>query len=311
MVSPLMAFYSPDPAMGQTLRELVEQLGSGERPGLGEQLSITWLRYGQSLIGGADPLGPEDFWSLPVTGASWRGEQMRYPASVVKLVYLVAAEAWIQRQLIEEEPELRRALADMVRDSGNDATGLVLDLLTGTTSGPSLPPERFEAWCRQRQVVNRWLARLGWSELEGVNVCQKTWGDGPYGRESDFYGPERQNRNRLSTDATARLLHGVMAGALVSPPACRRMGGLLRRSLDAAARAADSENQVDGFLGAGLPPQARLWSKAGWMSQARHDAAYVEVEGVAPMLLVVFSEGERCARDATLLPALATALLAA
>jgi len=311
MVSPLMAFYSPDPAMGQTLRGLVEQLENGDRHGLGEQLSITWIRYGQSLIGAADAMGSEEFWALPVTGASWRGEQMRYPASVVKLVYMVAAEAWIQRQLIEEGPELRRALADMVRDSGNDATGLVLDLLTGTTSGPSLPPGRYEAWCRQRQVVNQWLGRLGWSELEGVNACQKTWGDGPYGRESDFYGRERQNRNRLSTEATARLLHGVLAGALVSPLAGRRMAGLLRRSLDPVARAADPENQVDGFLGAALDPQARLWSKAGWMSQARHDAAYMEVEGAAPVLLVVFSEGERWARDESLLPAIASALLKA
>ena len=75
------------------------------------------------------------------------------------------AEAWLQRQLLEDGEELRRALADMIRDSSNDATGLVLDLLSGTTSGPSLPPERFEAWRRQRQLVNGWLAGLGWPEL--------------------------------------------------------------------------------------------------------------------------------------------------
>jgi beta-lactamase class A len=186
-----------------------------------------------------------------------------------------------------------------------------VDLLSGTTSGPSLPPERHAAWCRQRQVVNDWLGRLGWSEVAGVNACQKTWAEGPYGRERDFYGAQLENRNRLSTDFTARLLHAVMAGAAVSPPACRRMTALLHRSLDPQARAADPENQVDGFLGAGLPEGARLWSKAGWMSQARHDAAYVEVEGRAPMLLVVFSEGRVRAADETLLPAIAAALLAA
>jgi beta-lactamase class A len=87
------------------------------------------------------------------------------------------------------------------------------------------------------------------------------------------------------------------------------MQGLLARSLDADQRAADPENQVDGFLGEGLPAGARLWSKAGWMSQARHDAAYVEVEGQAPMLLVVFSEGAARAADGTLLPELARQLL--
>ena len=68
---------------------------------------------------------------------------------------------------------------------------------------------------------------------------------------------------------------------------------------------------MDGFLGEGLPGGARLWSKAGWMSQARHDAAYVEVEGLAPMLLVVFSEGQARAGDAQLLPELCRQLLAA
>ena len=292
-----MAFYSLDPAMGQTLAELVGELEAAGRPGLADQLSITWLRY------------PGDPAASPPQGASWAGERQCYPASVVKLVYLVAAEAWLQRRLIEDGDELRRALADMIRDSGNDATGLVVDLLSGTTSGPSLPPERFAHWAAQRRLVNDWLQSLGWSELEGCNACQKTWGDGPYGRERDFYGAALENRNRLSTAATARLLHGVSRDGLVSPLACARMRDLLRRSLDPAGRAADPENQVDGFLGEGLPPQALLWSKAGWMSQARHDAAYVELEGQAPFLVVAFSEGQACAADTTLLPQLAARLV--
>jgi len=306
-----MAFYSPDPAMGQVLRQHIGRLEQAGRPGLAEQISITWLRYGDSLVGAADAISQEEFWARPISGACWAGGTPRYPASVVKLLYLVAAEAWLQRQLIDDGPELRRALADMVRDSGNDATSLVLDLLSGTTSGPSLPPEPYSAWCRQRQLVNVWLSSLGSAESEAVNACQKTWAEGPYGRERDFYGPQLENRNRLSTDCTARLLHAVMAGAVVSPPACERMRPLLRRSLEASARAADPENQVDGFLGEGLPQGARLWSKAGWMSQARHDAAYVEADGCAPMLLVAFSEGPDRALDGTLLPSLAALLLKA
>jgi beta-lactamase class A len=197
----------------------------------------------------------------------------------------------------------------MIRDSSNDATGLVVDLLSGTTSGPELAPGALESWGQQRQLVNRWLAELGWPEWEGCNACQKTWGDGPYGRERQFYGADLHNRNRLSSDFTARLLHAVIAGGLLSPQACRRMQTLLARSLNPAERAADPENQVDGFLGEGLPPGARLWSKAGWMSQARHDAAYVEAEGQGPMLLVVFSAGAERAADTGLLPELCRRLL--
>jgi beta-lactamase class A len=87
------------------------------------------------------------------------------------------------------------------------------------------------------------------------------------------------------------------------------MQELLARSLEPDARAADPENQVDGFLGAGLPQGAQLWSKAGWMSQARHDAAYVEVPEQAPFLLVAFSEGRSCAEDVALLPDLCKLLV--
>ena len=104
------------------------------------------------------------------------------------------------------------------------------------------------------------------------------------------------------------LFRSVIAGAVLSPPACERMRELLARSLDPKARAADPENRVDGFLGEGLGGGAKLWSKAGWMSQARHDAAYVEPAAGDPFLLVVFSEGRERAADATLLPQLAARL---
>jgi hypothetical protein len=305
-----MAFYSPDPAMGERLVDLVRALEQDGRPELATQLSVTWLRYREPLgawsrraAGDRPPAPPQAF------GASWAGARQHYPASVIKLIYLVAAEAWLQQGLIEDDAELRRALAAMIRDSSNDATALVVDLLSGTTGGPDLPEQRFAAWAAQRQLVNDWLAELGWPELVGCNACQKTWGDGPFGRERQFYGLELENRNRLSSEATARMLQEVLAGTVVSPPACRRMTELLMRSLDPAQRAADPENQVDGFLGGGLPLEAGLWSKAGWMSQARHDAAYIEVDGADPFMVVVFASGARQAQDETLLPELARELL--
>ena len=241
-------------------------------------------------------------------GAGWGEQRCLYPASVVKLIYAVAVEQWLQRDLIPDGDELRRALSDMISDSSNDATGLVVDLLSGTSSGPELHGERWSLWQRQRRLVNEWLSELNWPELDGVNCCQKTWGDGPYGRERRFYGADNANRNALSTAATARMLEAVMTGAVVSPPACRRLRVLLSRSLDVAQRRADPENQVDGFLGEGLPLDCHLWSKAGWMSQARHDAAWFNQSGQPPTLLVVFSTGTDRSKDQRLLPELARLL---
>jgi len=304
-----MAFYRLDRAMGAILEDRIRSLESDGRPGLGSQLSVCWIRYDRSLIGTADALsGPPAFWADAPAGVSWRGDQAIYPASVVKLFVMVGVEAWLQRRLIEDSAELRRAMADMIGDSSNDATSLLVDVLSGTTSGPELAEAPLRTWIAQRQLLNQWFAGLAWPELTGCNICQKTWGDGPYGRERQFYGPALENRNRLTVEATARLLHAIMAGSCVSPPASARMRQLLRRSLDSADRRADPENQVDGFLGEGLAAGAKLWSKAGWMSQARHDAAYVESEGHHPFLLVAFSEGAERATDQTLLPALASAL---
>ena len=101
-----------------------------------------------------------------------------------------------------------------------------------------------------------------------------------------------------------------MTDGLLSPPACHRLRSALARSLDQGERDADPENQVDGFLGEGLPANSRLWSKAGWMSQARHDAAWWSEPEGATQLLVVFSVGAERANDNELLPGIARGLAA-
>ncbi|HXT39341.1 MAG TPA: serine hydrolase, partial [Candidatus Angelobacter sp.] len=72
--------------------------------------------------------------------ASYRGDAQIYPASVVKLFYLVAVHRWLEDGKLQDTAELRRALRDMIVLSYNEATHYVVDLLTGTTSGPELPP---------------------------------------------------------------------------------------------------------------------------------------------------------------------------
>src|SRR5690242_21891014 len=88
----------------------------------------------------------------PVT-ASFHGNERVYPASVVKLFYLVAAHRWLEDKKIEQTPELTRALKDMIVDSSNEATQYVVDVLTHTTGGYELPPKEMEEW--QYQQIGR------------------------------------------------------------------------------------------------------------------------------------------------------------
>lgn len=69
--------------------------------------------------------------------ASYRGDAPIYPASVVKLFYLVAAHRWLEDGKIKDTEELRRAMRDMIVDSGNDPTHYIVDL-----------PDRHDRWTR-------------------------------------------------------------------------------------------------------------------------------------------------------------------
>ena len=266
------------------------------------QIALTWIVYDEPIVNTGGALTPDAFWQRSPRGFSYRGVERIYPASVVKLFYLVAVHEWLAQNMISPAAELDRAVRDMIVDSSNDATSLVVDVLTGTTSGPELPPGPFATWQQQRNIVNRYFQSLGWPELDTINANQKTWCDGAYGRERAFLGELMDNRNALTTEATARLLHSIVGGVAVSGQRSQAMMALMQRSLDPAALAADPENQVTGFLGAGLPQSASLWSKAGETSTVRHDAAYVELPHLLPFLLVIFTEGKDHSRNTAILP---------
>src|SRR3712207_6947198 len=93
----------------------------------------------------------------------------------------------------------------MIVDSSNDATHFVVDALSGVSNGAELAPQELKKWAEKRTVVNRYFASLGYAVGPGgINVVQKPWCEGPYGRERQFLGPKYENRNKLTTDATAR-----------------------------------------------------------------------------------------------------------
>jgi beta-lactamase class A len=306
-----MPFFHRDENLDRLGDQILESTWA-EFPRLAQnQIAMTWVVYDQPVpvnTGGA--LTPEEFWKYSVRGFSYRGGERIYPASVVKLFYLVAVHEWLDKGMIQSSAELDRAVRDMIVDSSNDATSLVVDVLTGTTSGPELAAGPFETWKYQRNLVNRYFQSLEWVELESVNINQKTWCDGAYGRERAFLGASFDNRNMLTTNAVARLLHSIIGGVAVSSARSQEMMALMQRSLQPADLLNHPENQVTGFLGAGLPPTARIWSKAGLTSQVRHDAAYIEpgnelaseLTFQRPYLLVVFTEGAEQSQNDRLLP---------
>ncbi|NET00420.1 MAG: serine hydrolase [Sphaerospermopsis sp. SIO1G1] len=299
-----MVFFIQDEQLQNLGNEVLEDVWSQFDSLAKNQIALTWVVYDYPVpvnTGGA--LTPDAFWKHSVRGFNYRGGERIYPASVVKLFYLVAVHEWLEKGMMNTSKELERALSDMIIDSSNDATSLIVDILSGTTSGPELPPAPFETWKHQRNIINRYYQSLGWEEMTNINVCQKTWGDGPYGRERVFYGEMFANRNMVTTNSLARLLHSIVGGVAVSSSRSQQMMSLLKRSINPDELPQDvEEDQVTGFLGGGLPENSQIWSKAGWTSSVRHDAAYIEIPEQCPYLLIVFTEGKAQAKSREILP---------
>ena len=237
----------------------------------------------------------------PLAG-SYRGDIRIYPASVVKLFYLGAAHRWMEDGKILDTEELRRAMRDMIVDSSNEATHYIVDLLTETTSGPELPPAEMAEWENKRNTVNRYFASRGFAN---INVNQKPWCEGPYGRERAFVGREYTNRNMLTTDATARLLTEIVTGQAVNKERSGQMLELMKR--DPFSPTTDADDQAHGFTGPAVPPGAQLWSKAGWTSQTRHDAACLELPSGRKLVVVIFTVNH--AKERGIIPAIAREIL--
>lgn len=257
------------------------------------------LQADQLAVTVVDLRGP-----VPVS-ASHRGEARFYPASVIKLFYLAAAQRWLEDGRLADSPELRRGLHDMIVDSSNDATNFIVDSLTGTTGGPELPAAELAAWSEQRGAVTRYFESLGY---RNVNAKRKTWGDGPFGREMQDMTAHPPARNFLSTNDTARLLGEIAAGRCVTAVRSAEMLALLAR--DPFTPKADLDDQSIGFSGPALPPGAKLWSKAGWVSWARHDAALIELPGGGRLIIVTFTDGREHANNRAIIPAVVRRILA-
>lgn len=236
--------------------------------------------------------------------ASFRGNVPVYPASVSKLFYLVAAHRWLEDKKIDLTPELTRALRDMIVDSSNEATQYVVDVITHTTSGYELPPKEMEEWQYKRNAVNRYFTELGYTN---ININQKTFCEDAYGRERVSRGPNGENRNKLTTDATARLMMEIVRGKVASPARTAQMMELLKRNSN--GKTSDTDDQGTGFTGMALKGRDgyRLWSKAGWTSTTRHDVAYIEMPDGGKFVLATFTTDH--SRDREIIPAVARVVI--
>ena len=246
--------------------------------------------------------------------ASFADNQPRYPASVVKLFWMVVLFSQYEANKLQLGTVSQETLIKMIKDSDNEASSRVLDIITNTESGSALKPAEIQAWKNKRDKVNEFFQQRGYQNL---NISQKTFPipylqmNEPIGRDKqirshDLKIPDQENnpiRNFLTTYTVAKLLYEIRSQQLISPESSTKMDQLLTRNLNPVNWKNKPYNSIEGFLGEGLPENAHLSSKMGWTFNNRNDAAIIaSPDGKAHYILVIFGDDKTFYGDKSFLP---------
>jgi len=210
---------------------------------------------------------------------SFGGSALAYPASTVKLAYLVAAVHWCAER--SRPPDCLDAdVRPMVVESDNVATGRVVDALSGAPNLESGTDAEFEAWLAKRRYTEHLLA--GYGLLGGQRVLNKTWptnsGEEPVGFEK--LSIERIGRNALAPDDSARLMLAIEEG-VIEPQATNYMKSLLQRERYGG----------HGGYGRGLPPGTDFRAKNGLAYDTLEEIAAFALPDGRRFVIAAFSNG--------------------
>ena len=206
------------------------------------------------------------------------GDRLAYPASSVKLGFLVGAVHWCREQ--GKSPDcLDQYVRPMIETSDNVATGEVVDHTSGVVNGPVASAD-LESFIERRRYTERVLDQLGL--LGPQRLFTKTYptnsGEEPQGLEHDAW--QKLGRNAMTTDLAAQLMLGVATGT-IEPAATEYMRGLLRRPAFSAYSS----------LGGGLPPGSLHENKIGSAFDTLQDVMYAELPDGKRLVMAAFTNG--------------------
>lgn len=240
-------------------------------------------------------LAQQDFDRLQVTvlvgdrSGRWlrgavEGGRLAYPASCVKLAFLVGAVHWCAEQ--GRAPDcLDEFVRPMIQESDNVATGVVVDTITAAPNS-AVEGTDVETWLARRGYTERVLERAGL--LDGQRLLTKTYpsnsGEEPSGLEK--LALERLGRNAMSADAASRLMLAIASGT-VEPQATQYMRSLLRRPTFSD----------QGSLGGGLPAGSLHENKIGNAYDTLEDVIHAELPNGRRLVIAAFSNGWNQSED--------------
>lgn len=239
------------------------------------------------------------------TFGAYQPEKRLFPASVSKLFWLIALFKYEEEQILNDKISTED-LYGMMQDSDNNPASRILDALTNTKSGEDLSEAALAQWTAKRETINDFYMRAGYEDL---NISQKNFPipdeklEDPIGSDKAIRGDENNpTRNYLTTKAIARLLYEIETGQAVSPAYSQQAKDLMARDFE--KEAAKEYDSIVGFLGEGLnPAEVLLYSKPGWTSSSRQDAAIIySADSSLRYILVMIGDDKAYADDETFFP---------
>ncbi|MFN7254131.1 MAG: serine hydrolase [Microcystis sp.] len=251
--------------------------------------------------------------------AAYQDSELRYPASIVKLFWLVVLYSQYYYQGIEPNqipPEKLKVISKMIKDSDNESASIIVDDITQTKSSQKdLAPEKLNEWRRKRYALNDFFASYFVDSVNyPLNISQKTF---PIPNLlEDPAGPDQQirqlngkssppRRNYLNTYSVARLLLEIEQEQAISPAYSQAIKQLIKRDLHPQAWKEKPFNPIQNFLGQSLPVNTQFYAKMGWTFNNRNDAAIiVSPDNKAHYILVVFGEEKKFYQDKEFFPIL-------
>ncbi|MGI0483536.1 serine hydrolase [Geminocystis sp. CENA526] len=225
----------------------------------------------------------------------------RYPASLVKLFWLVIAYT----QNPNPDEQFKAHLTKMIVDSDNEDSSIVVDIISKTKSSKEkLPDNQFQLWKNNRENLNNFF------NYPNLNISQKTFPipylqmDMPEGTDLQLRHPNGQEkplRNYISSYNTALLMYQIYVQKF---PQSQAMLSLLKRDLNPSAWQDIPFNSIKGFLGEGIPDKnAQFYSKMGWTFSNRNDGAIIiSPDGKTRYILVILGDDPAYYKDVEFMP---------
>lgn len=243
--------------------------------------------------------------------AEYQQTKPRFPASVVKMFWMVYLYAQIEKG-IWNEVDFIPSLNSMIKKSDNNAASDILDAITQTQSSKNLEGKEYDKWLLNRKQINKFFQQAGY---EKINVSQKAFPITnkkiyePQGSDLKMRGdPKNPIRNKITTQQAARLLYEIYYRQAISQVYSEKMANWL--AIDSATRIEKREEQnpnefnpVRGYLSESLPTNVNFAGKAGWTSGSRQEAAYIATpDGKAAYILVIFADDRTYAYNWKIFP---------